>query len=76
MSMVNTCNPQQFIFFATYECAQEARVYNYNRLEKLAMDKHSSLLGPLICYDENEVARGSLFGDSSSREVLLKGKAQ
>ena len=30
--------------FATYELAQLARVFDYNRLEMLVKDKHSSLL--------------------------------
>ncbi len=28
---------------------------HYTRLERLASDKHSSLLGPLVSYKENEV---------------------
>jgi hypothetical protein len=30
-------------------------VLNYRRLEWLARDKHSSLLGPFISYKENEL---------------------
>jgi hypothetical protein len=30
-------------------------VLHYTRLERLAGDKHSSLLGPLVSYEENEV---------------------
>ncbi len=33
---------QHFIFFVTYEFAQEARALHYTRLERIARDKHSS----------------------------------
>jgi hypothetical protein len=46
---------QRFIFFITYEWYQYARVLNYTKLERLASDKHFSLLGPFISYKENEV---------------------
>ncbi len=36
---------------------QQASVLHYNRLERLASDKHSSLLGPFISYKESEVLR-------------------
>ncbi len=35
--------------------ATSVRVWNYTGFEKLAKDKHSSLLGPFIFYEENEV---------------------
>ncbi len=38
---------QYFIFFIIYERAQKARVLHCTMLERLAMGKHSSLLGPL-----------------------------
>ncbi len=31
------------------------RVLHYTRLERLASDKHSSILGPFMSYEENEV---------------------
>jgi len=46
---------QNFIFFATYEWAQWASVLHYTRLIMLAGDKYSSLLGPIICYEENDL---------------------
>ncbi len=46
---------QHLIFFITYECAQLARVLDYATSERLANDKHSSLLGPFVNYEENEV---------------------
>ncbi len=38
-----------------YEWAKYARVLHYTRMESLARDKHSSLLGPLLSYEGNEV---------------------
>ncbi len=46
---------QHFIFFVAYEWAQQARVLDYTRLERLACDKNSSLLGKLISYEQNYV---------------------
>jgi hypothetical protein len=31
---------QHFIFFVTYECAQQVEVLHYNRLERLDTDKN------------------------------------
>ncbi len=45
---------QHFIFFATYKWAQKAWVLNNTRLEKLASNKHSSLLGQFLSFGENE----------------------
>ncbi len=45
---------QHFIFFITCHWTKLARVLHYTRLERLAWDKHSSLLGPLVSYEENE----------------------
>jgi hypothetical protein len=45
------------IFSVTYEWVQGARVLHYTRLERLARDKHSDLLGTFISYEENEVLR-------------------
>ncbi len=33
----------------------DANAKNYTRVEKLASDKHSSLLGQFVSYEENEV---------------------
>ncbi len=46
---------QNFIFFATLELAQKDRALHYTRLERFARDKHSSILGLIISYEENEV---------------------
>ncbi len=43
-----------FIFFATEEWAQAARVFDHTRLERLARDKRSSLLGPFVSYKKME----------------------
>jgi hypothetical protein len=39
---------QHFNIFMTYKSAQKARVLYYRILEKLARDKHSSLLDPFV----------------------------
>jgi hypothetical protein len=46
---------QHFIFLVTYHWAQNARVLQYNKLERLARDKHSCSLDPFVSYEENEV---------------------
>jgi hypothetical protein len=46
---------QHFISFATYKWVQLARELHYATLEKLARDKHSSLLCPFVSCKENEV---------------------
>ncbi len=46
---------QHFIFFVTYEWDQYSRLFQYTNLERLANDKSTSLLGPLVNYEENEV---------------------
>ncbi len=48
-------NLQHFIFSVTYECVQEIRMIHYIWLEGVAKDKDSSLLGPLVSYEENEM---------------------
>jgi hypothetical protein len=45
-----------FIFFVTYYRADKAKVSCNTWLERLARDKCSSLLGPLVGYKENEVS--------------------
>jgi hypothetical protein len=44
-----------YIFFKSYEWTQQAKVSHYTRLEMLERNKHASLLGPFIIYEENEV---------------------
>jgi len=46
---------QQFIFFIPFEWVKQARVLHYNRLEKLARDKCSSLFGPFVSYEDKAV---------------------
>ncbi len=46
---------QHFIFSITYECTLKARVLHNTRLKRLGSNKHSSLFGTVISYDENEV---------------------
>jgi hypothetical protein len=46
---------QHFIFYVSHSWAQEARVLRYTGLKRYARDKHSSLLGPIVFYVENEV---------------------
>ncbi len=41
----------------THGRAQEAGVLQYAWLEKLAKDRHSSLLGPIVSYDENKTKK-------------------
>ncbi len=48
---------QHFIFFITYERSQYVSALYYTRLEMFAGDKHSSLLGPFISYEENSVVK-------------------
>ncbi len=38
----------------TYEWAKLARVLHHTRLEWLATDKHTSLLGPFMSWEENK----------------------
>jgi hypothetical protein len=44
-----------FIFFLNSKWAQKARVLNYTVLRKFTNYKYSSLLGPIVSYEENEV---------------------
>jgi hypothetical protein len=46
---------QHSIFFATYECTEYARLLHYTRLLRLVEEKHYSLLGPFISWEENKV---------------------
>ncbi len=36
-------------------------IIQYTRLERLVRDKHSSLLGPFVSYEDNEVRKWPLF---------------
>jgi len=46
---------QHFIFVVTYESAKQAGLLHITKLERLASDKHSYLLGLFISYEEKEV---------------------
>ncbi len=46
---------QQIIFFVTYSWAQWVRVLHQTSMERLAKNKHSSLLDPFVSYEEYEV---------------------
>jgi hypothetical protein len=48
---------QGCIFCVKYEWAQQARVLHNRKLERFAMYKHTSLLGLLVNYKENEVLK-------------------
>jgi hypothetical protein len=49
---------QHFIFFVTYEWAEQARVLYCAKLEGLARDKHSCKLGPFVGYAALLTLRG------------------
>jgi hypothetical protein len=53
---------QHFLFFVTYELAQQERVLHYSRMEILGKDKHPSLLDPFASYAKNEVLWNALLG--------------
>jgi hypothetical protein len=42
-------------FFVTYKWTLYARVLHYGRLQRRARDKQSSLVGPFVSYEENEM---------------------
>jgi hypothetical protein len=44
-----------FISVLAYELVQHVRAFHFTRLERLARDKRTSLLGPFVSYKENEV---------------------
>ncbi len=52
---------QHFIFFVTYELAQQARMLHNIRLQKLSNDKQSNLLVLFISCKEYEVLLGAVF---------------
>ncbi len=64
---------QYFILFVTNECtAQSARVVlHYTRLESSARDKHSSLFGPVVSSEENEVLWSWHHGLYSQHPIFL-----
>ncbi len=45
---------QHFIYLVANEWASQARVFHYNRLPSIAMEKHSSLSDPFASYEEKE----------------------
>ncbi len=61
MNVVPGAYSQHFIFFVTFEWAQSDRVLHGIWLWKLACDKHSSLLGKFVSYEENKVLFTTLF---------------
>ncbi len=46
---------QKYIFSKLTKWAKLVRALNYTYLARLAKEKHSSLVGPFISYEENEV---------------------
>jgi len=46
---------RHLLFFVTYEWDQKVTFLHYYRLKRLAIGKHSSLLGSFVSYDENQV---------------------
>ncbi len=48
--MVSVVTPSTF--FAAYKLAKYGNVLQYTRLGRLARDKHFSLLGPFVSYEE------------------------
>jgi hypothetical protein len=44
-----------FIFFLTYECAQQARALHYTCLKKLPSDQNLKIIRAFLSYKENEV---------------------
>ncbi len=49
---------------------EQDRVLYYIRQERLAGDKHTSLLGPFVCYKDNEVSLS--LGFMSTRESMAQ----
>jgi hypothetical protein len=54
---------QPFSLFVTYKWAHYARTLHYTKLERLARDKQSSLLGQFVCFKDSVVntAPGTIF---------------
>jgi hypothetical protein len=63
---------QHFIFSISYKLAQLAIVLHYIRLEQLARDKHTGLLGPLVTYKENKVLQIRPQGRYSQHHISYK----
>ncbi len=61
---------KHFILFVTDEQAPKARVFHYNGLERRAMNKHSSLLGPYESNAENKALRIWLQGTYSQHFIF------
>ncbi len=57
MLWISTHRPysQNFIFFVSEGRCQWASEFQYTLAETLVSEKHSSLLGPFVSYEENEV---------------------
>jgi hypothetical protein len=47
-------------------------VLDYSRLERLASDKHSSLLGPFVSYEENESEKQIETSNAVQCENMIK----
>ncbi len=61
----------QVIFFVTYKWAQKPRALHITKAERLATDKHSSVSGPFVSYDENEALRIRPMANGVSTVVEL-----
>ncbi len=48
---------ESYIFFITFEWVHWASVLQYTMVKSPAKDKHFSLLGPFVSYEENEKLR-------------------
>ncbi len=46
---------QHFFFCETYRWPNKPLQAYYNKLERLARDKHLGLLSPFVSYEENEL---------------------
>ncbi len=53
--IVKVLYSQHFIFIITYKWGQYGTVLIYTSRERLARDKHSSLLDPFVSYEQNEL---------------------
>jgi hypothetical protein len=51
---ITTLSIMTLSIMRTYEWAKLARVLHHTRLEWLATDKHTSLLGPFMSWEENK----------------------
>ncbi len=44
-----------FHFYVAYEWTKYTVVLHYTLVERLGRDKYSSILGPIVSYEENEL---------------------